>query len=369
MNDNQLQHHLALTMIPHVGDIHIGLLLAHFSDAEEIFRASRKDLESVQGIGSIRANAIRSFSDFGRADAEISYAGKNKIQILVKGNGEYPEKLEQCVDAPHVLYYQGTATMNNKKVLSIIGTRAPTAYGKERVAELISVLAAHHVLVVSGMAYGIDTLAHSEAIKQGLETIGVLGHGLHTIYPFANKSLAIEMRAAGGLLTEFVQGTAPDKQNFPRRNRIVAGMADAVVVLESGEKGGSLITAGIANSYNVDVLAYPGRALDPLSKGCNMLIRTHRAGLITSGEELVEYMNWVPKKGLTKPIQAELFPSLSEDEQRIIALISSAGSISIDELIGLSGFRPPMVSSLLFSLEMHGLISAIPGKLYVLVGR
>jgi DNA processing protein len=346
MNDNQLQHHLALTMIPHVGDIHIGLLLAHFSDAEEIFRASRKDLEAVQGIGSIRANAIRSFSDFGRADAEISYAGKNKIQILVKGNGEYPEKLEQCVDAPHVLYYQGNATMNNKKVLSIIGTRAPTAYGKERVAELISVLAAHHVLVVSGMAYGIDTLAHSEAVKQGLETIGVLGHGLHTIYPFANKSLATEMRAGGGLLTEFVQGTAPDKQ-----------------------KGGSLITAGIANSYNVDVLAYPGRALDPLSKGCNMLIRTHRAGLITSGEELVEYMNWVPKKGLTKPIQAELFPSLSEDEQRILSLISSAGSISIDELIGLSGFRPPMVSSLLFSLEMHGLISAIPGKLYVLVGR
>jgi DNA processing protein len=147
MNDNQLLHHLALTMIPHVGDIHIGLLLAHFSDAEEIFRASRKDLEAVQGIGSIRANAIRSFSDFTRATDEINYAAINKIQILVKGNGGYPEKLEHCVDAPHVLYYQGTAGMNNKKVLSIIGTRAPTAYGKERVAELISVLAAWATLL------------------------------------------------------------------------------------------------------------------------------------------------------------------------------------------------------------------------------
>ena len=162
MNDNQLLHHLALTMIPHVGDIHIGLLLAHFSDAEEIFRASRKDLEAVQGIGSIRANAIRSFSDFTRATDEINYAAINKIQILVKGNGGYPEKLEHCVDAPHVLFYQGTAGMNNKKVLSIIGTRAPTAYGKERVAELISVLAAHHVLVVSGMAYGIDKILPQE---------------------------------------------------------------------------------------------------------------------------------------------------------------------------------------------------------------
>lgn len=186
--------------------------------------------------------------------------------------------------------------MNKKKVVSIIGTRAPTEYGKDRVVELVGVLAAHNVLVVSGLAYGIDTMAHREAVKQGIDTIGVLGHGLQTIYPFTNKSLASEMVGCGGLLTEFVHGTAPDKQNFPRRNRIVAGMADAVVVLESGEKGGSLITAGIANSYNIDVLAYPGRASDPLSKGCNNLIRTHRAGLITSGEELVEFMNWVPKR-------------------------------------------------------------------------
>ncbi len=364
MNDDQRLHHLALTMIPHVGDTHIALLLAHFSDAEEVFRAGRKELESVPGIGSVRAKAIKDFNAFAAADAEMRCAEKNNIQILVRGHQGYPEKLDHCVDAPHILYYRGSSNMNNKKVVSVIGTRSPTDYGKERVTELISVLSAHHVMVVSGMAYGIDTLAHKESVRQGIETIGVLGHGLHTIYPFTNKSLAAEMTACGGVLTEFVQGTAPDKQNFPRRNRIVAGMADVVVVIESGEKGGSLITAGIANSYNVDVLAYPGRSTDLQSKGCNMLIRTNRAGLITSGEELVEFMNWAPRKATSKAVQKAMFHDLSEPERVILDLVSKYSPVSVDELILRSGLKTALVSSVLFSLEMYGLVSPIPGKLY-----
>lgn len=369
MNDSQRLYHVALTLVPHVGDTHIALLLAHFADAESIFRASRKDLEAVSGIGSVRAGAIKGFCDFPKAEAQISYAEKNNAEILFRGHQGYPEKLDHCVDAPHILYYRGTACINRKKVVSVIGTRSPTAYGKDRVAELISVLAMHHVLVVSGMAYGIDTFAHQESVRQGIETVGVLGHGLQTIYPFTNRSLASEMTACGGLLTEFVLGTAPDKQNFPRRNRIVAGMADVVVVVESGEKGGSLITAGIANSYNVDVLAYPGRSSDPQSMGCNMLIRTNRAGLITCGEELVEFMNWVPRKESVKAVQTAMFHEFSPEEKNIYDLISDHGPVSVDELISRSGLKTALVSSVLFSLEMHGLVSSIPGKLYGLTSR
>lgn len=369
MNESRLLHNVALTMIPHVGDTHIALLLAHFADAEEIFKASRKELESVSWIGSVRARAIKGFTDFAKAEAQISYAEKNNVQVLVRGHQDYPEKLDHCVDAPHILYYRGTANMNRKKVVGVIGTRSPTPYGKERVVELISVLASHQVLVVSGMAYGIDTYAHQESVRQGIETVGVLGHGLQTIYPFTNKSLASEVTACGGLLTEFVLGTAPDKQNFPRRNRIVAGMADVVVVIESGEKGGSLITAGIANSYNVDVLAYPGRSSDLQSMGCNMLIRTNRAGLITCGKELVEYMNWVPRKEPARAVQVAMFHDLSAEEKYILNLISERSQVSVDELISLSGLKTALVSSVLFSLEMYGLVSPIPGKLYGLSTR
>lgn len=364
MNESQRLHHVALTMVPHVGDTHIALLLSHFTDAEAIFRAGRKELETVSGIGSVRARSIKSFNDFSKAEAQLNYAEKNHVQILVRGHQGYPQKLDHCIDAPHILYYRGSASMNSKKVVSVIGTRSPTAYGKDRVVELISALASHNVLVASGMAYGIDTFAHQESVRQGIETIGVLGHGLQTIYPFTNKSLAAEMLGCGGLLTEFVLGTAPDKQNFPRRNRIVAGMADVVVVIESGEKGGSLITAGIANSYNIDVLAYPGRSSDLQSAGCNMLIRTNRAALITCGKELVEFMNWVPRKEPVKAVQQAIFHDLSAEEQRVFDLISEHSPVSVDELIGRSGFKTALVSSVLFSLEMYGLVSPIPGKLY-----
>ena len=219
------------------------------------------------------------------------------------------------------------------------------------------------------MAYGIDTFAHQESVRQGIETIGVLGHGLQTIYPFTNKSLAEEMLASGGLLTEFVPGTAPDKQNFPRRNRIVAGMADVVVVVESGEKGGSLITAGIASSYNIDVLAYPGRSSDEQSAGCNMLIKTNRAALITCGENLVDFMNWIPRKEPAKVVQAAMFHDLTDQEKILFELIAECHPVSVDELIARSGFTTALVSSVLFTLEMHGLVSPIPGKLYGLVHR
>jgi DNA processing protein len=218
--------------------------------------------------------------------------------------------------------------------------------------------------VVSGLAYGIDTMAHKEALKNKLATIGVLGHGLDQVYPHANRELAAEMLEQGGLLSEFMQGIKPEKQNFPKRNRIVSGMADAVVVVESGSKGGSLITADIANSYNKDVLAYPGRATDPSSKGCNQLIRNHKANLITCGQDLVEFMNWVEDLPKLSKAQPAMHASLSDEENVILSIISHHDPCPVDLLTSMSGLNPGLLVAHLLSLEMAGLITSLPGKLY-----
>lgn len=364
MNEAEILQHLGLTLIPQVGDIQIGILLKHFGTPASVFSASAQALEEVQGIGAVRAAAIRNANLQQRVEAEWQFIQNNHIRVLVKGNQGYPPKLEHCIDAPHVLYFKGSTDLLSKRVVSVVGTRAPSPYGKDRVVELMAVLGQYDVLVVSGLAYGIDTMAHKEALKNNLPTIGVLGHGLDKIYPHANRQLAAEMLQQGGLLSEFMQGIKPEKQNFPRRNRIVSGMADAVVVVESGSKGGSLITADIANSYNKDVLAYPGRATDPSSKGCNQLIRNHKANLITCGQDLVEFMNWVedlPKSSTAQPLMKA---SLSDDENAILSIVSNHDPCPVDLLTGISGINPGMVAAHLLSLEMAGLIISLPGKMY-----
>jgi len=364
MNDAELLQHLSLTMIPQVGDIQIGILLKHFGSAASVLSASAKALEEVPGIGTVRAASIKNCHVQQRVEAEWRFIQKNHIKVLVKGNQGYPSKLEHCMDAPHVLYYKGSSDLLNKRVVSVVGTRSPSQYGKDRVVELMAVLGQYNVMVVSGLAYGIDTVAHKEALNNTLETIGVLGHGHDQLYPHANKALAADMLQQGGLLSEFMQGIQPEKQNFPKRNRIVAGMADAVVVVESGSKGGSLITADIANSYNKDVLAYPGRATDPSSKGCNQLIRNHKANLITCGQDLVEFMNWAEDQHQSSKVQHAMKASLSDEENVILSIISHHDPCPIDLLTNLSGLNPGLVSAHVLSLEMAGLITSLPGKLY-----
>ena len=364
MNDAELLQHLSLTMIPQVGDIQIGILLKHFGSAASVLSASAKALEEVPGIGTVRAASIRNCHVQQRVEAEWRFIQKNHIKVLVKGNQGYPSKLEHCMDAPHVLYYKGSSDLLNKRVVSVVGTRSPSQYGKDRVVELMAVLGQYNVMVVSGLAYGIDTVAHKEALNNTLETIGVLGHGHDQLYPHANKALAADMLQQGGLLSEFMQGIQPEKQNFPKRNRIVAGMADAVVVVESGSKGGSLITADIANSYNKDVLAYPGRATDPSSKGCNQLISNHKANLITCGQDLLEFMNWAEDQHQSSKVQHAMKASLSDEENVILSIISHHDPCPIDLLTNLSGLNPGLVSAHVLSLEMAGLITSLPGKLY-----
>jgi len=364
MNDAELLQHLSLTMIPQVGDVQIGILLKHFGSAASVLSASAKALEEVPGIGTVRAASIRNCHVQQRVEAEWRIIQKNHIKVLVKGNQGYPSKLEHCMDAPHVLFYKGSSDLLNKRVVSVVGTRSPSQYGKDRVVELMAVLGQYNVMVVSGLAYGIDTVVHKEALNNTLETIGVLGHGLDQLYPHANKALAADMLQQGGLLSEFMQGIQPEKQNFPKRNRIVAGMADAVVVVESGSKGGSLITADIAKSYNKDVLAYPGRATDPSSKGCNQLIRNHKANLITCGQDLVEFMNWAEDQHQSSKVQHAMKASLSDEENVILSIISHHDPCPIDLLTNQSGLNPGLVSAHVLSLEMAGLITSLPGKLY-----
>ena len=364
MNDEELLQHIGLTLIPQVGDIQIGILLKHFGSPASVFNASTKALEEVPGIGTVRAAAIKNCHVQQRVEAEWQFIQKNQIRVLVKGNQGYPPKLEHCIDAPHVLFCKGSSDLLNKRVVSVVGTRSPSQYGKDRVVELMAVLGQYDVMVVSGLAYGIDTMAHKEALKNKLKTIGVLGHGLDQLYPHANRQLAAEMVQQGGLLSEFMQGVKPEKQNFPKRNRIVSGMADAVVVVESGTKGGSLITADIANSYNKDVLAYPGRATDPSSKGCNQLIRNHKANLITCGQDLVEFMNWVEDLPKSSNAKAPFNVCLSTEDNAILSIINNHDPCPVDLLTNLSGLNPGLVAAHLLPLEMAGLITSLPGKLY-----
>lgn len=369
MDENQLYHHLLLSLVPQVGDVHVSILLEHFQDPQTVFKAKRRELESLSGIGAIRANAIKSCDQHGIVEKELKFIQKNGIRVLVKGAQDYPQKMQHFQDAPHILYYKGSVDVNYSKIVSIIGTRSPTSFGKETVVELINDLQQLDVLVVSGLAYGIDTIVHKEALKNDLATIGVLGHGLDQIYPQANRGLAVEMLQNGGLITEFMSKTKPDKQNFPLRNRIVSGIADAIIVIESGEKGGSLITANMANAYNKDVFAFSGRSIDSQSIGCNDLIKTQRAQLINNGKDFLKFMNWEIKPKKSTIFQSAFFPELNPEEKLILEQLSKNDMLSIDQISSVTGLRPSQASCYLLSLEMKGLVRTLPGKFYATLYR
>lgn len=360
----QLLYQIALTLIPNIGAVQAKILLEHYGDAESIFKAKLKDLEKLEGIGTVRAKWIKTFEDFSLAEAEIAFIEKYKITPLFILDDNYPQRLLHCYDAPTVLYYRGSADLNNAKVISIIGTRSNTDYGKQFTDELIAALQPLHVLVVSGLAYGIDAIAHKAAVQENLSTVGVLAHGLDTIYPATHKKLAKEMLLHnGGLLTEFISNTKPGKHNFPRRNRIVAGMADCIVVIETAAKGGSMITAELANGYNRDVFALPGKVFDNKSEGCNQLIKNNKAILLTDAAQLMDVMGWVDRKVTPKP-QKELFITLTPDEKLIVDILKQQETTHIDEVFLKSGLNSSLVASAMLSLELQQVIISLPGKMY-----
>jgi len=364
MQTNELLYQIALTQVTGIGSVQAKLLLEHFNTAEHIFKAKKKDLAVVEGIGEIKAKAIKDFTDFTEAEEEIKFCNKHHINILSFNNDNYPQRLKHCYDAPTVLYYRGIADLNNPKVIAVIGTRTNSDYGKQITEDLIEQLQHHHVTVISGLAFGIDAIAHKAAVKNNLPTVGVLAHGLQTIYPTQHKSLAKEMLLHGGLLTEFNRNTKADKHNFPRRNRIVAGMSDATIVIETAVKGGSMITAELAYNYNRDVFAVPAKITDVKSAGCLKLIQQQKAIIYNSPEALINELGWQQQTPSKKKIQKELFIDLTDDEKIIINLLREKEQWHVDELYLKSNLSSSSVASAILNLELNNVIIGMPGKVY-----
>lgn len=357
-------HQIALTMIHGVGYVHSRQLLDYFGTAEAIFSEREHLLEKVPGIGSKTAAEIKNPNVISQAEAELSFMQKNDIKGLFITDEDYPLRLKECADAPLLLYSKGNIDLNRKRIVSIVGTRNATSYGREQTEQLVAELsmAFPDIQIISGLAFGIDVCAHKAALKNNLSTIGVLAHGLDRIYPGVHRSTAIDMLQEGGLLTDFPSGTNPDRQNFVKRNRIVAGLSDTTIVIESAEKGGSLITADIAFSYSRDVFSFPGKTTDPQSCGCNKLIRLNKAGLITCAADLISAMGWEEAK--EKPIQTELLFPEDRDENPVITLIRQSKEIHINEIAIKLEMTISELSVLLFELEMDGKIKSLPGSRY-----
>ena len=363
---NDLVYQVALTLVPNIGDVHAKALINRYGTAEAIFKAKRKDLEQMEGIGIVRANSIKAFTNFESSEEEVNFIEQYKITPLFITDANYPRRLLNCYDSPTLLYYRGNADLNGSKIISVVGTRGNSDYGKTVCERLIEELANENILVISGLAFGIDTIAHKSALKNNLGTVGVLAHGLDRIYPVQNKTLAKQMVEQGGLLTEFMSDTIPDKQNFPKRNRIVAGMCDALVVVESGKKGGSLITAELANNYNKDVFAFPGRTTDSKSEGCNYLIKNNKAAIITCAGDLLEMMNWTETKKASPKKQRELFIEFTADEKIVVDILQLQDTIQIDELYQKAGLSSSAIAAALLMLEMESIVISMPGKVYKL---
>lgn len=360
---NEIIYQIAITLIPGIGDVSGKKFIAYCGSAEAVFQEKRKSLEKISGIREVTIDTLCHPKDIlKRAEQEAEFIEQNMIQTLFYQDKDYPRRLLQCDDAPIMLYYKGNAPLNANRIVAVVGTRNITEYGNECCSTLVNDLVDDRVLVVSGLAYGVDTVAHRTAVKEGIPTVGVLGNGLQQIYPAANKKLAIEMLSNGGLLTECMSGTLPDRENFPRRNRIIAGMADAVIVVESALKGGSLITADLANSYNRDVFAFPGRVKDLYSQGCNYLIRTNRAHLMESAVQLRYVMRW--ERRHPEERQTCLFREFSEEEARVINCFENQTVVSLDDLIVKTDLSITKLASLLLNLEFDGVLTALPGKRY-----
>lgn len=360
-------YEIALTLIPGVGVVTARNLLEHYGDAGSVFKATHSSLIRIPGIGARTASHILSRECQERAEHELAFVEKYHIKTLFFTSDDYPRRLRNCYDAPVLLYYKGNADLNASKIISIVGTRNATSYGKEITEQLIKDLSMPGILIVSGLAYGIDAAAHRGALKYDVPTVGVVGHGLDRIYPSQHRSLAEKMLSKGGILTEFPSGTKPDRENFPRRNRIVAGLADATLVVEAAVNGGALITADLANSYNRDVFAFPGRINDRYSGGCNYLIKSNGAQLVTEANDILEMMEWKRPEDANVRKQLSLDLVLSKEEQQLVEILKQQEKVPVDELSRALDIPISKLSATLLSLEMQGIIVTLPGKLYSLV--
>ena len=374
MNSKETLYTLALTRIGFFSLAGAGQLYRKLGDATTIYE-HRNDIQDILPDCSPRfLESIKQWDEpLKRAEAEMEYDATHNIRILCLNDDDYPQRLKECDDAPLVLFYTGTAELNQSRVINLVGTRMCTVYGQDLIRKFVADLRSiwPKVLIVSGLAYGVDIHAHRNALEYGYETVGVLAHGLDNLYPSRHKETANRMVKRGGLLTEFFTNTNADKINFVRRNRIIAGMSDACILVESAAKGGGLITAGIAQGYNRDVFAFPGRPTDPYSEGCNNLIRDNGAGLINNAIDFVRAMHWEDDAVLAKAqnagIERSFFPDLSAEEKTIVDVLLKTNDLQINMLTVQTNMPISKVTALLFQLEIKGVIKTLAGGTYHLM--
>jgi DNA processing protein len=361
-----LLHQVALTFIKNIGPTLSKSLVSYFGGAEEVFNAPKAKWMKVPGIGEKTVEQMDMAAALTKAEDELKFVEKHDIDVIFYTDNRYPKRLKNCYDSPVLLYFKGSANLNSQRIISVVGTRNATDYGKQLCKQLVEELQPYNVLIVSGLALGIDVITHKECVKHSTPTLGVLGHGLDRMYPSQNRPTAEKMLENGGLLTEYPSGTIPDRENFPQRNRIVAGIADATIVIEASVKGGALITAEIANTYNRDVFAFPGRIGDEFSEGCNFLIRNNKAALLTGAADLAYILGWEKADSAKPAIEQLMLPiDLSTDERLIFDILQQQKApVAIDDLTLKTNMPTSQLAMNLLNLEMQGCIRSLPGKMY-----
>jgi DNA processing protein len=368
MDDQQWTYRIALALLKGIGPVLARSLVAYCGGVEPIFAdaATRRALEKVPGIGPRLLASLRDRSVVADAEKELAYVREHGLRMCFYLDADYPHRLKQAPDAPVLLFVKGNADLDTARMVSVVGTRMPTDQGRKLCTELVEGLQAVGATIVSGLAYGIDITAHRAALRQELPTIACVAHGLDRIYPGEHAATAHDMLANGALVSELPSGSPFAPGNFPARNRVIAGLSDCTVVVESGPKGGSLITADIANSYDRDVFAYPGRPSDPRSEGCNRLIQQNKAALVTCAQDVIDMMQWQPRPGKPQPVQTTLFTDLRPEEQVLVEIIRAKGRVDIDELCLQSRMTQGQAAGILLNLEFSGVVRALPGKVYTL---
>ena len=363
MTEQELFHLLALQQVEGVGDIMAKKLITHCGNAEAVFNTKASQIAAIDGIGSVLLKNLKDKTVFEKAEQELLFIKSNEIEVAYFQDENYPDRLKHCIDGPVLLFTSGNIDLKNKKTISIVGTRQITSYGMEFCRKLIEDLAPLDPVIISGFAYGVDIFAHQLAMEHDLQTIGVVAHGLNQIYPKTHKKYVAKVEQNGGFMTEFWSSSNPEKENFVRRNRIVAGISEATIVIESADRGGSLITANIANDYNRDVFAVPGRVTDKYSQGCNNLIKTQKANLLTSAADLIYILNW-DIESKAKPVQKQLFVTLENDEQKVYDYLLKNGKELMDIIALRCDFPIYKISGMLLNMELKGVIRPLPGKLF-----
>lgn len=364
MTKNELVAALRLQNIPNIGDITAKKLITHCGSPTAVFLDKREHLSKISGIGTFTLRGLYDTQHLEAAEAEYQFIKDNDLEYLYYEDHQYPELLKHCVDGPILLFKKGNMDLSSHRIISVVGTRDITSYGAAFCEQFISDLAPLNPVIVSGFAYGVDICVQKAALKYDIQTIGCLAHGLNQIYPKSHKKYMRAVESNGGFLTEFWSSSNPDRENFLRRNRVIAGMSEATIVIESAEKGGSLVTADIANSYNKPVFAVPGRASDRFSVGCNNLIKQNKAHLLTSAADLIYLLNWDLEEKKPIHIQKELFLELNETEKAIYSFLQKEGKQLMDSIALQCKIPIYKTSSTLLTMEMKGLIRPLPGKLF-----